>query len=147
MTQMSDEWKILCREKGVTLEVNLPDTTIAIRTDPVLFQIVLQNFVTNAVKYTQSNHEVHVRSRREGDRLIFSVQDTGMGIPVNEQKRVFEKFFRAHNVRTMDTDGTGLGLYISKAIAERLGGRIFFESTEGKGSTFTLILPAKKNDQ
>ncbi len=144
IVQMNEEWIILCREKGVKFEMNLPDPTIAIRTDPVLLQIVLQNFITNAVKYSPRNREVHFRSRREGTKLIFSVQDTGVGIPVDEQKRVFEKFFRAHNVRKLDTDGTGLGLYISKAIAERLGGKIFFESSEGKGSTFTLILPAKE---
>lgn len=143
LVQMNDEWSILCNEKALTFEAAVPDDPIPLKTDPILLQIILQNFFTNAVKYSQRNGQIHLRARIEAERLILSVQDAGIGIPVEEQKRVFEKFFRAHNVRTMDTDGTGLGLYISKAIAERLGGRIFFESTEGKGSTFTLILPVK----
>ncbi len=141
-TLIAQEWTPAAKEKGVTFTVALPSAHTTVRTDPVLLQIIIQNFLNNAFKYTPRGKEVTLRFRKEGARVILSVQDQGVGIPTVEQRRVFEKFFRAHNVRHMDTDGTGLGLYMSRAIAEKLGGSIFFESEETRGSTFTLVLPA-----
>ena len=76
--------------------------------------------------------------------MVFSVKDEGIGIPEAEQKRVFERFFRAKNVQKLVTDGTGLGLYICKSIVEKLGGDINFTSTENVGTTFTVSFPKKK---
>lgn len=143
IAQMAEEWKLMARERNIKLELFVPGSA-KLRTDPILLQIVLQNFLTNSFKYSPRGKEVQLRIRHERDHMIISVQDQGIGIPLGEQKRMFEKFFRAHNVRTMDTDGSGLGLYIGKAIADKLGASIFFESQEGKGSTFTLVLPAEK---
>ncbi len=142
--QIADEWSPSMKEKGVSFTVILPPPGTIVRTDPVLLQVVVQNFLNNSMKYTPKGKEITLSIRREGAKFILSVRDTGVGIPTAEQRRVFEKFFRAHNVRQMDTDGTGLGLYMSKAIAEKLGGAIFFESQEGRGSTFTLVLPGRK---
>ena len=142
--QIADEWSPPMKEKGVSFTVILPPPGSMVRTDPVLLQIIVQNFLNNAMKYTPKGKEIILSIRRENAKFILSVRDSGVGIPTAEQKRVFEKFFRAHNVRQMDTDGTGLGLYMSKAIAEKLGGAIFFESQEGRGSTFTLVLPGRK---
>jgi signal transduction histidine kinase len=74
-------------------------------------------------------------------RHLFTVQDTGLGIPKAQQGRMFEKFFRADNVQSEEIDGTGLGLYIAKAITEKHGGTLAFVSEEDKGSTFTVALP------
>lgn len=124
-------------------EFSLPPSPVVLRTDPVLLRVVLQNLFSNAAKYSPKGSSVAVRlSTRDGDAVI-EVEDHGMGIPKTDQERIFEKFFRAQNVRQIDTDGNGLGLYISKSIIERLGGDMSFESVEKKGTTFTVTLPVK----
>ena len=75
--------------------------------------------------------------------IKFSIKDTGVGIPKDQQERVFTKFFRGANVMRMDTEGTGLGLFITKNIIEAHGGKIWFESEENKGTTFFFTLPVK----
>ena len=81
------------------------------------------------------------------DGIAISVKDQGMGIPEDEQKRVFEKFFRAKNVRKQDTDGNGLGLYITRTIVERLNGVITFTSRENEGTVFTVTFPREFGNQ
>ena len=76
---------------------------------------------------------------------MFSVKDSGIGIPKAHQKRIFEKLFRADNASSYQPDGNGLGLYAAKAIIENLGGRIWFESVEGEGTTFYVTLPLREN--
>jgi signal transduction histidine kinase len=143
--QMMSEWEMLAKEKGIVFSVAFPFQSLTIHTDPVLLQVVIQNFLANALKYSTSGNGIRLGIRENTNEAVsIFVQDSGVGIPMSEQKRVFEKFFRAHNVRQMDTDGTGLGLYMSKSIAEKLGGTITFESEEGKGSTFIFTLPLKK---
>lgn len=126
---------------GIAHAINLPKEAVTVTTDPVLLRIVLQNLLGNAAKYSSKGASVRVDVRQEGNRAIFAVTDTGLGIPMASQGRIFEKFFRAENVRRMDTDGNGLGLYISKSIVDRLGGTLTFESIEGKGTTFRVELP------
>jgi len=125
-------------------ELDLPKDAVLVMTDPVLIRVVLQNLISNAVKYSPKGSSITIRMARAGDRATMSVADAGIGIPAAEQQRIFEKFFRAQNVRRMDTDGNGLGLYISKSIVDRLGGTMAFESSENKGTTFTVELPAEK---
>ncbi|MFH1078431.1 MAG: ATP-binding protein [Patescibacteria group bacterium] len=105
------------------------------------FRIILQNLISNAVKYTPDKGKVKVSLAKKGRAVQVSVKDSGYGIPKAEQERVFTKLFRASNVQDKQIDGTGLGLYLVKAIVEKLGGRIGFESKEGKGSTFIVTLP------
>jgi PAS domain S-box-containing protein len=138
---MSAEWKVQCAERSITLHVALPSHPLHVSTDPVLIQIVLQNLFGNALKYAPDAKELWLSVTTADGKAEISLRDSGVGIPKPEQKRIFEKFFRAHNVRQMDTDGSGLGLYISRTIAERLGGTLGFASEEGKGTTFTLTIP------
>ncbi len=140
----ADAFASAADQAGITLKTELPEAPVTLSTDPTLLQIILQNLLGNAIKYSRRGGEVMVRVARRDDRLQISVQDQGMGIPVAEQGRVFQKFFRARNVRKEDTDGTGLGLYISKRSLESLGGSIGFQSQEGKGSTFIVSLPLKE---
>ena len=112
--------------------------------DEEKMQIVVDNLLKNALKYTPSGGKIIISLEREKRKIRFSIKDTGVGIPANQQKRIFTKFFRANNVRKMDTVGSGLGLYIIKNIINAHHGRIWFESEEGKGTTFFFTLPIKK---
>ncbi len=114
-----------------------------INIDPKLIRIVFQNLLSNAVKYTPENGTITLKILLSNDnnQVLISVSDTGYGIPKNQQYKMFTKFFRADNVQEKDTDGTGLGLYITKSIIEHSDGKIWFESEENKGTTFYVSLP------
>lgn len=111
--------------------------------DKDLLYIIFQNLLSNAVKYTPDGGDVRVEvERREAEgKVVIRVQDTGYGIPADQQDQIFTKLFRADNVKAHDTTGTGLGLYIVRAILEAAGGNISFTSVEGEGTTFTAELP------
>lgn len=112
-----------------------------INADPKLLRMVFQNLLTNAVKYTQEDGVVTVGiEQRLGDILI-TIADTGIGIPAQQQLKIFQKFFRADNARIKEPDGNGLGLYIIKSIVENAGGNIWFSSEENKGTAFYVSLP------
>jgi len=109
--------------------------------DKRMFRIILQNLISNALKYTQNKGKILVSLSKKGKTVQVSIKDTGYGIPKRQQERVFTKLFRADNVQDKQIEGTGLGLYLVKAIVDKLGGHITFESKEGKGSTFLVTLP------
>ncbi len=119
----------------------LPKGPLMLSTDPVLLPIVVQNLVTNAMKYSPQGGAITIGIREEKDTINITVTDQGVGIPPEEQERVFEKFFRAKNIRHMLTSGTGLGLYLSKRIMDSLGGHLSFVSEQGKGTVFTATVP------
>jgi len=109
--------------------------------DRKLLRIVFQNFLSNSVKYTQPEGQITVEVARRDPDLLIRVADNGYGIPKAQHVKIFEKLFRADNVRQKDTEGTGLGMYIVKAIVEQSGGKIWFDSEENKGTTFYVTLP------
>jgi PAS domain S-box-containing protein len=112
-----------------------------ITTDPKLLRIVIQNLVSNSVKYTPDGGTITITFTQTGSQGQIIITDTGMGIPREQQDKIFTKLFRADNVRTQSAaQGTGLGLYLVKSIIEALGGSISFTSEEGKGSVFTITL-------
>ena len=100
----------------------------------------VNNLVQNAIVYSKENGKVTVTLEQQDNRIVLTVADTGVGIPKKQQRDIFRRFFRADNVITTIT-GTGLGLYITKLLVEQLGGEIWFESTENKGSKFSIALP------
>jgi signal transduction histidine kinase len=112
--------------------------------DPEKIGIVIQNLIDNALHYTSQGGEVTVSASHDTKELRVQVKDTGLGIPKGEQEKIFEKFFRASNVKKVHTEGSGLGLYITRHIVEIHGGKIWFESAEGKGTTFIFTLPIKE---
>ncbi len=109
--------------------------------NPVRLRQVINNLLENANKYTPDGGQIFVRARSEGDQIILQIQDTGLGIPPADQPYIFDKLYRASNI-PMDSPGTGLGLAIVKSIVENHGGRLWFDSNLGRGTTFTIVLPA-----
>lgn len=130
------------RQIAVDLDVenNLP----AVIGDSEKIKLVLDNLINNAFKYTISGGKIHIGLFKKDKEIIFEIDDNGVGIPEEQASRVFEKFFRSDNASKYQTEGTGLGLYISKNIIEQLGGRIWFQSIENVGSKFSFSLPMAK---
>ena len=137
----------LVKEKGHDLDIqHEPDIPISML-DPQLLRQVILNLMSNAIKYTPAGGRIEIRIRREGAVLHWTIKDSGIGISEESQKRLFEKFFRADNAHTVDTEGTGLGLYLVRLIVERLGGTITVESEVGRGTLFHFTLPVTAGDQ
>lgn len=125
----------------VVLELTAPEALPAVAADPDMLRQVLANLVENAVKYSPTGGRVLVSLELQQGRVLFAVRDEGLGIPLREQDRIFEKFFRLDPNLTRGVGGTGLGLYISRELVRRMGGRIWVASREGEGSTFFFELP------
>jgi len=140
------ELESLIAEKGLRVSVDA-DHAPAVLADPQLVRQVVMNLISNAIKYNNPGGRVDVRVAVQNDALEWSVRDTGMGIPRAAQSRLFEKFFRADNAHTVDTEGTGLGLYLVRLIVERLGGTIACESEVGRGTLFHFTLPIAAGDK
>ncbi len=126
----------------VTLEANetLPNVYI----DPEKVSLVIQNLFDNAIKYIKSKGAVKVSAQADGKFVKVTIKDTGVGIPEPQKKYIFQKFFRSDNIMKHQTIGTGLGLFIAKAIVEESNGKIWFESKENQGTTFYFTLPIYK---
>ena len=118
-------------------------TSLVVEVDRVRIEQVLTNLLSNAIKYSPQGGpiELTIREEVEPHAALLSIRDRGIGIPVGQQERIFGRFVRAENARASEITGTGLGLYLSRELVERHGGRLWFESTEGEGSTFFMALP------
>ncbi len=129
--------------KNCTIKFNKPDQEPpAIDLDPTLLKQVILNLLNNAIRYAKPNKSKIVVAFKEVEGYYqIDVADEGIGIPVNVKSKIFDKFFRADNAVKVNTEGIGLGLYITKLIIETSGGKIWFESTEGKGTTFHFTIP------
>jgi two-component system phosphate regulon sensor histidine kinase PhoR len=128
--------------KQLGLDVAVPEGLPAVRGDANRLQEVLQNLLDNAVQYTPSGGKIEVAAANSNGQIVFTVTDTGIGIPQAEQSRIFERFYRVDAARSREAGGTGLGLSIARHIVEAHGGRIWVESTVGEGSRFHFSIPA-----
>lgn len=121
----------------VQLDANLP---LMYTNEEATFEI-LQNFLTNAIKYTKKGTVTLTISRKGEKHVAFAVTDSGIGMSKSDQEHVFDKFWRSENFQTRESGGTGLGLYITKKLASKIGAKIELKSELEKGTTFTLVMP------
>jgi signal transduction histidine kinase len=132
-------------DKQIDLVIDVPTQGSSFQGDRVQMIQLVENLLENALKYSQQNGTVHIHSEIIEDQILLQVADTGIGIPASDQKRIFEKFFRGSNV-DRGCIGTGLGLSIVQSVVDNHQGRIWVDSSEGKGSTFSVLLPLKINE-
>jgi PAS domain S-box-containing protein len=136
------EIKIIAKESNVKLTSKFEKDLPEIKIDAELMTIILQNLLTNAVKYSHvKNGKVNFNLTKDDKSLIMKIEDNGLGIPENQQDKVFTKMFRADNAKKAEVGGSGLGLYLIKLVIDKIGGEISFESEENKGTTFTVKIP------
>ena len=132
-------------KRNITMTFNKTITLIPkVVADADRIKVVVDNFIDNAIKYTKNKGKIDVTLEVEGKNIKYSVKDNGIGIAAKAQADIFSKFFRDDRAIAMHTEGSGLGLFITKNIIEEHGGKVGFISTENKGSTFFFTLPIKK---
>lgn len=127
------------KSKHLSVNTDIEPSLPALRANPIRLRQVMDNVVGNAIKYSFPNGEINISIHSEDDQMILKVTDAGPGIPVGDQPRIFDKFYRGSNIA--EVEGSGLGLAIVKTIVESHQGRIWVESVEGKGSSFFIVLP------
>jgi len=137
---MSD-LKFVANERRINMSYDGAEANCFVVGDGVALREIVNNLVSNAIKYTKEGGSVAVSLQQEGDQYVVKVKDTGMGIPAQAIPHLFTKFYRVHGGLASGSSGTGLGLYIAKSIIERHKGTIGVESTEGVGSTFKFSIP------
>src|SRR5690606_671805 len=139
-----DGLKETAKARELTLRYRKPAVVPSLYIDDGKIHQVIMNFIDNAIYYSTERTAITVRVAVEDGDVLFEVRDTGIGVPKDEQRRLFTKFFRATNARRQRPDGTGIGLYLAKKVIVAHGGSMLFESVEGQGSTFGFRLPIKK---
>ena len=131
----------IAKEETITLAAQFPNTPLAVPMNADELTQVLFNLLDNAIKFNRPGGRVTIRGDQEDGKIVIEVEDTGVGIPLEDQPRVFERFYRVDKARTRDRGGTGLGLAIVKHLIENRGGTVTVASAPDKGTTFTLQLP------
>ncbi|OHB21913.1 MAG: hypothetical protein A2939_01435 [Parcubacteria group bacterium RIFCSPLOWO2_01_FULL_48_18] len=135
------EMNPLADKKSISITYDHVEPLPRVMADESRVKEVVTNLVGNAIKYTPGPGMITVTHEVKKERLITHVRDTGIGIPFKDQKNLFEKFYRVRTDKTIDVSGTGLGLFIAKQIVEKMNGKVWVKSEEGKGSTFSFSLP------
>jgi len=139
------KFKAYIDASNIKVSLDIKGETKDVFTDPLWIEQAVENLLDNAIKYTKGGGEIKITIEQKDGKINFGIEDQGMGIPQEEQKYVFQKFFRSRNVSKAKTHGSGLGLNIVKKVVELSGGRVWFRSQEGKGTTFFFVLPTTNN--
>lgn len=140
----------ISEERQPIIKHHFDSSVTKVKIDPGITKIILHNLINNAVKYTPKGGSISVEvvgGGAPGEKLTMIISDSGYGIPKPAQEKIFTKFFRAQNIRDKDTDGTGLGLFIVKALLDYIGGDVSFTSEENQGTIFVVHLPYGKTDE
>lgn len=143
VADLSEEFSELANANGIDLTSQVPDAEIYVAGDESQLYRLVSNVIANAIQYTPAHGSVVVSLKTRDRTAIIAVQDSGIGIPLSEQKQIFERFYRVNSDRSRKTGGTGLGLAISQAIAIHHDGKISVHSNVGQGSLFTIHLPSE----
>jgi len=139
------DFKNKIKAKKIKLKFKkLSGTSLKVFADKGKIKLAVENLVDNALKYTNDKGSVLLSLEDNGKYLKFEIKDSGIGVPKNQQPKIFNEFFRAQNAVKKDTIGTGVGLFLAKKNIEGHGGKIWFESEEGQGSTFSFTLPKER---
>jgi len=141
INSLVDELKAAAKEKELNVKVHVIKEIKPVMGDEEKLRVAFENIVHNAIKYTPQKGNVTINITEEEGEVKLEIADTGMGIPDAERKDMFRRFFRGSNAMLSDEAGTGLGLYISKNVIERHGGRIWFDTEMNKGTTFHILMP------
>ncbi len=139
--QEIESLKISASGRDLSFKLKLAKSIPKLLIDEAKMRQVIMNFADNALYYSKPGSSIAITLKKEDDAVVFTVKDTGIGVPPEEQAHLFTKFYRATNARKQRPDGTGVGLYLAKRVIVAHGGSVIFNSTEGKGSTFGFRLP------
>jgi len=140
--ELADEMSVLANEKGLELKKSVPEICNVLA-DPERLKQIIVNLLSNAIKYTPAG-SVEIQIKEDEKTVFLTVADTGLGISAEDMKNLFSKFYRVKTQFTNGISGTGLGLWIAREIAQKMGGDLKVESIEGVGSHFTLSLKKAK---
>ncbi|RYX79128.1 hypothetical protein EON76_00130 [bacterium] len=139
-----DSLQLIAKSHDMKLAFHAPKTPIMIAIDEAKVRQVIMNFVDNAIYYSRANSTITVNVEAKDSAINFTVVDAGIGVPLEEQAMLFNKFFRAKNARKQRPDGTGVGLYLAKKVITAHDGKMIFASNAGEGSTFGFSIPVKQ---
>lgn len=139
LNELYHKYEPTAKRKGLSFDIERSARLGMVTTSRLYLEEILQNFITNAIKYTQEGG-VTLSAKRHGDQVAFAVKDSGIGISKSDLKHIFEKFYRSEDFRTRETSGTGLGLYVTRKLADKLGVKVEVNSRLNHGSTFGFKL-------
>jgi signal transduction histidine kinase len=139
------DFRLPAERAGLTLQLEIGPDIPPVSGAPIYLRRVVDNLLDNAIKFTLAGGTVTVRLQCPGDQVTLQVADTGIGIPLEEQKHIFERFYQVDGTARRRHGGAGLGLALVKEIVDAYGGAVDVESRLGEGSTFTIMLPALKS--
>ena len=141
--KLISEFNLFSKASNIEVRFQSQENLSEISIDPYYVKLAIGNLLDNAVRYTRSKGVIEIKLERRRKKAYFEIKDNGVGIPKEDHKHIFQKFFRSANVMRYQTQGSGLGLYITKSIIKKSGGKIGFRSSEGGGSIFWFTLPIK----
>lgn len=140
VNELANNYKPQAEAKGLSLKVTIDPTLEILKSSKLYVREILQNFITNAIKYTKKG-SISLSAKPDKQGVLFSVEDTGIGISKSDQEKVFEKFFRSEDFRTREANGTGLGLYVTMKLTHLIHAEISLTSELNVGSTFKIYIP------
>lgn len=127
--------------KNLNVKKRYQENIKSIKADKTVLAIIIQNLISNAAKYNKIGGDITIKIEQGPNDVIMEIGDNGIGVPMKDRHRIFEKFFRAENASAGEYQGTGLGLYITKILVDHIQGKIWLKSEEGKGTTFYVLIP------
>ncbi len=144
--QEVSDLELIAKTRNIKFRTNITKQELPLMADKSKIQQVVMNFIDNAIYYSHPKSTVIINLEKVKHNVAFTVVDTGIGVPEDEQSKLFHKFFRAKNARKQRPDGTGVGIYMARRVVEEHGGKIIFSSREGRGSTFGFSIPIVEDE-